>query len=111
MFRDVRVSTERRMTIAELVSVVLIAAGAGFFLAGTVGLLRFPDVYTRLHALTKADNVGLGLIVAGLVLQAPNWVVAGKLMLIWLLVLVASASSCHLVARAALNKGVIPWKR
>lgn len=99
------------MTIAELVSVVLIAAGAGFFLAGTVGLLRFPDVYTRLHALTKADNVGLGLIVAGLVLQAPNWVVAGKLMLIWLLVLVASASSCHLVARAALNKGVIPWKR
>lgn len=97
--------------IAELVSVVLIAAGAGFFLAGTVGLLRFPDVYTRLHALTKADNVGLGLIVAGLVLQAPNWVVAGKLMLIWLLVLVASASSCHLVARAALNKGVIPWKR
>lgn len=99
------------MTIAELVSAVLIAAGAGFFLAGTVGLLRFPDVYTRLHALTKADNVGLGLIVAGLVLQAPNWVVAGKLMLIWLLVLVASASSCHLVARAALNKGVIPWKR
>lgn len=99
------------MTITELVSVVLIFAGAVFFLAGTVGLLRFPDVYTRLHALTKADNVGLGLIVAGLVPVSPTWAVAAKLILIWLLVLVASASSCHLVAWAALNKGVIPWKR
>ena len=49
------------MTPSDLLSTVLLIAGGVFFLAGTLGLLRFPDVYTRLHALTKADNVGLGL--------------------------------------------------
>ena len=99
------------MQITELLSLLLLLAGAGFFLAGTVGLLRFPDVYTRLHALTKADNVGLGLVVAGLLLQAESWASMGKLLLIWLLVLLASASVAHLVARTALRKGIRPWKR
>jgi len=99
------------MPLTEFLTVFLILAGAGFFLAGTVGLLRFPDVYTRLHALTKADNVGLGLVVAGLVLQAESWAAMGKLLLVWLLVLLASASVAHLVARTALRKGIRPWKR
>ncbi len=99
------------MPLTEFLTVFLILAGAVFFLAGTVGLLRFPDVYTRLHALTKADNVGLGLVVAGLVLQAESWAAMGKLLLIWLLVLLASASVAHLVARTALRKGIRPWKR
>ena len=97
--------------MTELITLFLLLAGAGFFLAGTVGLLRFPDVYTRLHGLTKADNVGLGLVVAGLVLQAGSWAAMGKLLLIWLLVLLASASVAHLVARTALRKGIRPWKR
>ena len=99
------------MPLTDFLTLLLLLAGAGFFLAGTVGLLRFPDVYTRLHALTKADNVGLGLVVAGLVLQAESWAAAGKLLLIWLLVLLASASVAHLVARTALRKGIRPWKR
>jgi multicomponent Na+:H+ antiporter subunit G len=49
---------------------LLLLLGAGFYLAGTIGLLRFPDVYARLHALTKADNLGLGCIVLGLAVQA-----------------------------------------
>ncbi len=98
------------MLVTEILSSLLLIAGAIFFLAGTVGLLRFPDVYTRLHALTKADNVGLGLVVAGLVLQAESWTVAGKLLLIWLLVLLASASIAHLVAKAARKKGIELWK-
>ena len=80
-------------------------------MAGTLGLLRFPDVYTRLHALTKADNVGLGLMVAGLAVQAESWVAVGKLLLIWLLVLLAGASVSHLVARTALHRGIRLWKR
>jgi multicomponent Na+:H+ antiporter subunit G len=100
-----------RMSGTELLAAALLCLGAFFFVAGTIGLLRFPDVYTRLHALTKADNVGLGLIVAGLVLQVPSLALAGKLVLIWLLVVVASASACHLVARAALRRGILPWKR
>jgi len=99
------------MQVTEFLTLLLLLAGAGFFLAGTVGLLRFPDVYTRLHAITKADNVGLGLVVAGLVLQAESWAAMGKLLLIWLLVLLASASVAHVVARTALRKGIRPWKR
>ena len=99
------------MQATEFLTVLLLLAGAGFFLAGTVGLLRFPDVYTRLHAITKADNVGLGLVVAGLVLQAESWAAMGKLLLIWLLVMLASASVAHVVARTALRKGIRPWKR
>ncbi|MBT6456061.1 MAG: monovalent cation/H(+) antiporter subunit G [Chloroflexi bacterium] len=97
--------------MTDILSALLLIAGAGFFLAGTVGLLRFPDVYTRLHALTKADNVGLGLMVAGLALQAESWAVAGKLLLIWLLVLLAGASVAHLVAAAARQRGIKLWKR
>ena len=94
----------------DLFSVLLLIAGSVFFLAGTLGLLRFPDVYTRLHALTKADNVGLGLIIAGLALQSESWAAAGKLVLIWLLVLLAGASVSYLVANGALKRGVRPWK-
>lgn len=90
---------------------MLFIAGAFFFLTGAIGLLRFPDAFTRLHVLTKADNLGLGLIVAGLALQSESWTIAGKLMLIWLLVLLASASACHLIARAALHSKILPWKR
>jgi len=99
------------MTLIDYLSAALLIAGAIFFLAGTLGLLRFPDVYTRLHALTKADNVGLGLIMAGLSFQAESWAVAGKLLLIWLLVLLAGASVAHLVARGALKRGIRIWKR
>ncbi len=99
------------MTLIDVCTAILLVTGAVFFLAGTVGLLRFPDVYTRLHALTKADNVGLGLVVFGLALQAEAWSMAGKLVLIWLLVLLSGASVSHLVARNALRKGVRLWRR
>ena len=97
--------------LSDLLSAALLLAGAVFFLAGTLGLLRFPDVYTRLHALTKADNVGLGLMVVGLAVQAESWAAAGKLLLIWLLVLLAGASVAHLVAREAVLRGIALWKR
>lgn len=99
------------MILSDYLSAVLLVAGAFFFLAGTLGLLRFPDVYTRIHALTKADNVGLGLLVTGLAVQAESWATAGKLLLIWLLVLLAGASIAHLVSRKALQKGIQPWKQ
>ncbi|HET6521321.1 MAG TPA: monovalent cation/H(+) antiporter subunit G [Geminicoccaceae bacterium] len=97
--------------IASLLSIPLIVAGALFILAGTVGLLRFPDVYTRLHALTKADNVGLGLIVLGLALQAEGWTVVLKLVLVWLLALLAAATVSQLMAGAALRAGIGVWRR
>jgi multicomponent Na+:H+ antiporter subunit G len=94
----------------DYVSAALLILGGIFFFAGTLGLLRFPDVYTRLHATTKADNVGLGLIILGLALQAETGFIVGKLLLIWLLVLFAGASVCHLIARHALHRGIRLWK-
>ncbi len=98
------------MSVTEVFTSILILVGAFFFLAGTVGLLRFPDVYTRLHALTKADNVGLGLLVAGLALQMESWTAVGKLLLIWLLVLLAGASVAYLIASVARQRGIKVWK-
>jgi len=97
--------------MSEGLSVGLLGAGVFFFFAGTVGLLRFPDVYTRLHALTKADNVGLGFLIAGLALQAETWTAVLKLLLTWGLVMLSSAASCHLIARAAFRANVLPWRK
>ena len=79
-------------------SVVAISAGLFFLLAGTVGLLRFPGALTRLHALTKADNMGVGLIVIGLLPQAAGVLGGLKLIAIWLLVLLSSAAVTQLIA-------------
>ncbi|HVL36900.1 MAG TPA: monovalent cation/H(+) antiporter subunit G [Burkholderiales bacterium] len=89
------------MTLLDAASAALLCAGALFFLAGTVGLLRFPDVHSRLHALTKVDNLGLGLLVAGLALQADSAPVVAKLVLVWLLALAAAATAAFLVASHA----------
>ena len=74
----------------DLWTIVAVSAGVFFFLAGTVGLLRFPDTLTRLHALTKVDNLGLGLVVLGLMPQL-GWLAALKLLAVWLLVQLSGA--------------------
>ena len=89
----------------DLFTVVTVAAGAFFFLAGTVGLLRFPDVFTHLHALSKADNLGLGLVVLGLLPQANGLLAGLKLIAIWLLALLVGAVVSQLIARAARRAG------
>ena len=85
-------------------SVAAISLGVLFFLAGTVGLLRFPDTLTRLHALTKADNLGLGLIMLGLLPHVAWPFGAFKFLVVWVLVMVGSAGASQLVARAVRNK-------
>jgi multicomponent Na+:H+ antiporter subunit G len=86
--------------MTDLFTIAAICAGSFFFLAGTVGLLRFPDSLTRLHALTKADNLGLGLIVLGLIPQADGLLGALKLVAIWALVQLASATTAQFIAQA-----------
>ena len=88
----------------DILTITAVSAGAFFFLAGTVGLLRFPDTLTRLHALTKADNLGLGLVVLGLLPQAGSLLGGLKLICVWLLVLLAGATVSQLIARAALAR-------
>jgi len=85
----------------DLLTIGAVSAGAVFFLAGSVGLLRFPDTLTRLHALTKADNVGLGLVVLGLLPRVDGVLAGLELVAIWVLTLLAGAAVSQLIARAA----------
>ena len=97
------------MTAAlDLWSVIAIVAGALFYLAGTLGLLRFPDAFTRLHALTKADNLGLGLVVLGLLPHVDSFLAGLKLVCIWLIVLLSGATTSQLIARFIRQRGERP---
>lgn len=84
--------------MASLFTVILVSLGLVFFLAGVVGLLRFPDPLSRLHALTKADVLGLGLVVIGLLPQVAWPFAALKLILLWVLVVIGGSIAGQLVA-------------
>jgi multicomponent Na+:H+ antiporter subunit G len=85
--------------VTDMAGLLLIAAGLVFFAAGTLGLIRFPDTLTRLHALSKADNLGLGLILAGVALLAADGLIALQLLLTWVAVLAAGAGVAQMVAQ------------
>ena len=91
--------------LLDLWTIAAVSAGVFFFLAGTVGLLRFPDTLTRLHALTKADNLGLGLVVLGLLPRVSDPLAGLKLVCVWLLMLLAGATASQLIARVARRSG------
>jgi multicomponent Na+:H+ antiporter subunit G len=84
--------------------VVTVSAGVLFFVAGTLGLLRFPDRLTRLHALTKADNLGLGLVVLGLMARSGGPLAALKMAAVWLVLLMISAILGQLIAEKVRNE-------
>ncbi len=91
------------MDATDWLSSGFIAGGLFFFVAGTIGLLRLPDPLSRLHALTKADNLGLLLIILGLLVRNPEPFLGLKLGLLWLLVLAAGATGAHVIAKRAVR--------
>lgn len=91
------------MNYWDIFTVITILAGCFFFLAGTLGLLRFPDVFSRLHALTKADNLGLGLIVLGIMPQLGSVYSVLQVLVTWVLVMCAGAVSSYLIANYSLS--------
>jgi multicomponent Na+:H+ antiporter subunit G len=86
------------MSLLDAASTLSLALALFFFTAGTIGLIRLPDTHSRLHALTKADTVGLGFTVLAVMLQAAGWTTVFKLALIWLLVLSAGTNVTFLIA-------------
>src|SRR5262245_43525024 len=100
-----RQTVETMRTLLDIVTIVAVSGGAVFFLAGTAGLLRFPDSLSRLHALTKADNLGLGLIILGLLPQADGLLSGLKLVAVWLLAQLSSATISQMIARTAVRRG------
>lgn len=91
-----------------LASWSLLLAGGTFCLVGSIGLLRMPDFYTRLHAASVSDALGAGLILLGLILQAGWTLVAAKLAVIGLLLFFTSPAATHALARAARARGLEP---
>ncbi|OJX75894.1 monovalent cation/H(+) antiporter subunit G [Magnetospirillum sp. 64-120] len=97
--------------ILDTLSWALILGGSGFVLIGTLGLLRLPDVFTRLHGAGMTDTMGAGLLVLGMLLQSPDWLVAVKLVLIVVFLAFTSPMTSHALARAAILDGIKPWLR
>ncbi|WP_207063454.1 monovalent cation/H(+) antiporter subunit G [Motiliproteus sp. SC1-56] len=82
----------------ELITALLLLSAIVVFAAGTLALLRLPDPLCRLHALTKIDNLGFGLLAAGLALIQPTWIDGLKLLAIWTLILCSSTTNGYLIA-------------
>jgi multicomponent Na+:H+ antiporter subunit G len=94
--------------VLDILSWICLSGGVAFALIGAVGMLRLPDVFARMHAAGIIDTMAAGLVLLGLALQAPSWLVAVKLLLIFIFILYTSPTATHALARAALNGGVEP---
>ena len=82
-----------------LLSWTVMAVSLFFFATGSLGLLRFPDAVCRLHAVTKADTIGLGFLALAMALRADDWHVRILLLAVWLLAMASGATTCQILAR------------
>lgn len=105
------------MTIFSVLAMILLSLGLFFFLAGTVGILRLPDFYSRLHAAGKCDSLAAVLMIIGIALYNLQpftfgaLLVSAKLLLIAIFVFITSPTATHAITEAALVLGVKPWTR
>jgi multicomponent Na+:H+ antiporter subunit G len=95
----------------DALSWIAIVGGLFFMIVGTVGILRMPDVFTRLHAAGMTDTMGAGLLILGMCLQAGFGLVLVRLVLVYAFILFTSPIATHALARAALSAGVVPYTK
>ncbi len=95
-------------TLRGLVSILSILMGMFFVFAGTLGVLRLPDFYTRIHAAGMTDTLGAEMVLFGLIVQAGFSQMGLKLLLISFLLLLTSPTATHAVANAAYRAGLKP---
>ena len=86
----------------------LLLVGAVLALIGTIGVLRFPDFYTRLHAASVTDTAAATLAIAGMMLLAPSMAIMFKLVVVWRFLFLTGPTSSHAVANAAHTAGLQP---
>jgi len=91
------------------ISGTLLFLGALFMLIGAIGIFRFPDFYTRMHAATKATSLGMGLMLAGVAVHFAGWVVLVKAFLVMLFIFLTIPVAAHAISRAAHRQGVEKW--
>jgi len=97
--------------IKMAVAIVFMSVGAFFMLTGSIGLIRFPDVYTRMHATGKCDTLGEVLILAGLIIYQGIDLISVKLLFIMAFVLITSPIATHAIFKAALTNGYEMWTK
>ena len=90
---------------------IFLLSGFFFITVTALGLIRFPDFYTRLHAAGKGDTLGIALFIIGLAIYNGLNLVSLKLLLIVLFVFLANPIGCHVLSRAAFKSGLKPWTR
>ena len=94
--------------VVAVLSWILLLGGAVFLLIGAIGVLRFPDFYTRLHAVSVCDTLGAGLVLIGLMLQGGFSLVTVKLLLIFYFMMFSGPTAVHALAQAALQSKLKP---
>ena len=97
------------MDIMDVVSAILLLVGSVFALIGSIGIVRMPDVFTRLHAAGITDTLGAAGVLLGLALKAGFSLLLVKLLLMLAFLLLLNPTACHSLARAALHGLRRPW--
>jgi len=98
-------------SVLPLISMACLAIGSLLLLSGALGLLRFPDFYTRIHATSVSETMGAALILIGLMLLADFGIVLFKLVFILLFLLITCPTASHAMARAAQHGNLKPYAR
>ncbi len=96
------------MIIADVISWVMIIVGSFFLVVGAIGLIRMPDIFTRMHALSVSETMGVGFLLGGMMVQAGFTLVAFKLICLFVLLFFTSPIASHAISRAAMADGVEP---
>ena len=94
----------------QVSSAVFLLIGSFLCLSGGVGILRFPDFYTRMHAVGVTETLATAMILIGLILQSPDLLVDVKLMIILLMTLFISPAASHTLANAAMHEDLSKQK-
>jgi multicomponent Na+:H+ antiporter subunit G len=94
--------------IVDVAAWVLTLLGSFFVIAGALGLVRLPDVFTRMHAASVIDTAGVGLLILGMALQAGFSLVTVKLVFLLALFFFSGPVITHALARACLHEGIEP---
>lgn len=97
------------MSTVDVVAALLVTAGLFWLGVGGVGILRFPDFYSRLHPAGKADTFGATLVLLGLVVHQGWSLLSLKLLMVEAFILLANPTAAHVMGRAAQRSGLVPW--
>lgn len=94
----------------EIVSAIFLLIGGGFIFIAALGIVRFPDLFTRMHAGSKASTLGLGCILVGVAISFPSALVIAKCLMVLLFIFLTAPIAAHMIGRAAYLLKVPFWK-